>query len=526
MKRWSLLLLLLAVLCLSSEPRAALGNDATVRRVADATTELDVQEARRLLSKIKGDAPAVRFEHARLAVYVGDCDAALAILSSSTFAEAPEANALAEVAKNCARATAGSLIIEDAARGVWLRLQDQSDRVLVPFIVDVAARARDVIGRDLGVQLPRPLRIDLVRDLFSLAAVTGLPLEAAETTGTVAVARWGRVTMISPRATALGYPWQDTLAHEITHLALSRATRDRAPLWLQEGIAKREETRWRPPRPFDDTPAADDLALRALLEGRSVGIDRLGPSIAMLPTPEAATIAFAEVTSFISYFIRDQGEAALRLLLTDLKGLGLESADAALRSVTGYDLTVWKERWKRQLLALNTPGKSAAPQVAEVLRGRRAATQAGARELLRHVRLGDLLMGREHFRAALGPLEAAVGEADKEPAVRFRAARAALGAGESARAFESLGGLDNIHGPHGGWFALEGRKLREQRDAAADGRFRLGLSLDPLAEAVACEGYFASRRAEKSASNTPEARVPADPAMVELCREARRLSRD
>src|SRR6185436_16882262 len=145
------------------------------------------------------------------------------------------------------------------------------DRVLVPILARVAAEALGAIERDLGIVMPRPLRIDLVRDLFSLSAVSGLPLQAAETTGTVAVARWGRVNMISPRAAPGGYPWEDTLAHEITHLALSRGTRDMAPLWLQEGLAKRQEARWRPARPFDGEPSPHVVARDALLTGQSVG---------------------------------------------------------------------------------------------------------------------------------------------------------------------------------------------------------------------------------------------------------------
>src|SRR5438045_6735833 len=124
---------------------------------------------------------------------MGDCATAAATLRS--LGGVKNAAPLAELAKNCARATAGSLVVEDASRGVWARLQDSEDRVLVPLLSEVATRARDAIQRDLGIVLPRPLRIDLVRDLFSLSAVSGLPLQAAETTGTVAVARWGRVNM-------------------------------------------------------------------------------------------------------------------------------------------------------------------------------------------------------------------------------------------------------------------------------------------------------------------------------------------
>src|SRR4029078_3530178 len=103
------------------------------------------------------------------------------------------------------------------------------DRALVPMLVDVASKMREVLAKDLGVELLKPLRIDLLRDQFTLAEMTGLPEEAARTTGTVAIAKWGRVTMISPRATSNGYPWLDTLAHQMNHLALFPHTRDTEP---------------------------------------------------------------------------------------------------------------------------------------------------------------------------------------------------------------------------------------------------------------------------------------------------------
>src|SRR5262249_48102487 len=144
-------------------------------------------------------------------------------------------------------------------------------------------KARDALTRDLGVTWPRPTRITVVRDLLSLSVMTGLPKEAAMTTGTVAVAKWGRVTLLSPRASRHGYAWRDTIAHELTHLAVTRATVDRAPLWLQEGVAKREETRWREAGPFDDRPSADAIVDKGIEMKLDLALDQLGPSIAMLP---------------------------------------------------------------------------------------------------------------------------------------------------------------------------------------------------------------------------------------------------
>jgi hypothetical protein len=447
--------------------------------VLAAIVELDIDRARKLLTE-RSNSPALPLERARLALYTGDCDSAAAVLSSPSVRSTREGADLLQLATSCAKATAGALIVKDDEAGVVVRLQDARDKPLVPFIVRVSTEARRAMSRDLGVELPRPLRIDLVRDIFSLSAVTGLPVVAAETTGTLAVARWGRVTMISPRATRLGYGWEDTLAHEITHLALARATRDRAPLWLQEGVAKREETRWRAARPGDGEPSADSVTYHALQSGRSVGIDKLGPSIAMLPTPEAASIAYAEVQSFVNYWIQQNGDAALRLLFADLKGINAPTADAALRSVSGYTLAEWNVKWRDHVT--RTP-----PDAGKV---RHAQIESGnGQSLARWLRLADLFQGRKNYAAASAAIEPALDVAGDLAQVRWRAARAALADQRTEKAREVLGGVSDIDMLHGAWFALRGRLLeRDGAEAEAKSAYALGLSVDPLFHEVACQG--------------------------------------
>ena len=115
-----------------------------------------------------------------------------------------------------------AVVREDVASGAWIRFQDAADVVLAPYLFKVVASTREVFQKDLGVTMPTPMRVELVRDQIGLAAMTGLPLEAARTTGTIGIAKWGRVIMVSPRATDHGYAFLDTLAHELTHLALTR----------------------------------------------------------------------------------------------------------------------------------------------------------------------------------------------------------------------------------------------------------------------------------------------------------------
>jgi hypothetical protein len=474
--------------------------------ISEAITEIDLERARHLLEVANGDATLLALERARLAVYAGDCDAAAAQLSAPTLTESKEGASLAALARNCARATAAGFIVEDRERGITLRFQDDADRVLAPFLLRTAARARDSVAADVGVELLRPLRIEIVRDLFSLSAVSGLPLQAAETTGTLAVARWGRVIFLSPRATPLGFPWQDTLAHEITHLIVTRASRDRAPLWLQEGVAKREETRWRPARPFDDPTWADVTARNAFNAGRGVGLDQLGPSIAMLPTPEAATTAFAEVSSFVKYWIGEVGPSALELLLLDLRATGADTPDPALRSVSGYSLGEWNTLWRASLH--DEPPRDPREVVL------RPAPVKDGLKFARGSRLGDLLLDRGHLEAARREYRSALDAAPSEPSIRWRLARASLLVGDQAGFREALGERDKLRVADGGWLVLSSRALREDgRTAEAAEASEHALGLEPLLEDVACDG----------AVHAPGASAPwpADPDRKALCESAR-----
>ncbi len=489
-----------------------LAHAANLLAAEQAIRELDVTRAASLLEGARG--PDASYLRALLAVYRADCDGAVAVLASPALRERPEVASLYDLARRCAAATAGGVVVDDAKRGVWLRLQDEADKALAPLLAESAARARDALERDLGVTLPRPLRIDVVRDLFSLSAVSGLPLEAAETTGTVAVARWGRVTFISPRATQRGYAWQDTLAHEIAHLLLARGSADHAPLWLQEGIAKREETRWRSARAFDREPSPDRVAFDALRQGKSVGIDQLGPSIAMLPSPESASIAFAEVTSFMGYWIEQNGPLALSLLLADMKVT--RDAERAMRSVSGYTLSEWKLRWQAWLTE-RMADAAPLPEDASPLYG--TQKQAEPREVARWLRLGELLSNAGHSKALLSLLEPDLKVAPQVAPLRWQLGRAAWLEGRpDAQAL--LGDVRDVDSVHGAWLALRGHWAlgADETTRNAEELWEHAVALDPLFVDVACEGY----PKELPLPSAPPP-LPEDPARRALCEHVRTL---
>jgi len=476
------------------------GSFEHAERAGGAIAALDFDEARRQIALGDPGDPAILAEVARLALYEGRCDDALLSLARPEVLRTEGALALEDIARGCVRATAATIVDTDEAHGVVVQYQDEGDRALTPVIVETVVKARDAITRDLGVSWPKPTRVVVVRDLMSLSAMTGLPQKSAETTGTVAVAKWGRVTLLSPRASDHGFPWRDTLAHELTHLAVTHASAEHAPLWLQEGMAKREEVRWRDPGPFDDRPSPDDIVARGMELKLTLPLDQLGPSIAMLPSADAALVAYAEVTSFVRYLASTgpvpqasppqagvpqaqlappSPSDALPRLLSALRDES--DVDAALRQSSGADLHTWDGRWRTYIAA-----KPHLPLPAIFGLG---AHPPDTRDLRDRMRLAELLYGRSHPKSALFELdEVKTGISGDDPSVRSLRAHILGALGRKAEGEPLVHDPGEVIASFGPWWAIRGRWLREDGDRpGAEASFVEAVATDPLDVEAACE---------------------------------------
>lgn len=454
--------------------------DAHAARAHEHTIALEYDKARAELAKADPNHPSVILAKARLAVYEEDCDLAVALVGRGDAALSDEGRVVADVARGCARVIAATVTEKDDAQNVFLRFHDEDDRVLAPILVETVTKAREALTRDLGVTWKAPVHITIVRDLLSLSAMTGLPYRAAQTTGTVAVAKWGRVTMLSPRASKHGYPWRDTLAHELTHLAISMQTLERAPLWLHEGVARREESRWREPGPFDDKPSPESIVLRGIEMKMDLPLDKLGPSIAMLPSADAATVAFAEVTSFVRFYVESQGEGALAKLLLALRDA--KDVDAALVASSGETLAQWDAKWRAQL------AKRAKEPLSPMFG--LGATPPGFGDARERSRLAELLLGRGHAKEALLELDKIPEPMLADPSLRYIRSRVLEAAGEEKAAEELLADPAAWIASYGPCWAVRGRLLRRNGDEArpaSDASFVEAVAHDPLGIEAACE---------------------------------------
>ena len=313
------------------------------------------------------------------------------------------------------------------------------DEILVPYAIDTLKAATEALEAELGVKMVSPVRLEIYPDADSLARVSTLSVEAIRTTGTIALCKWGRLMIASPRALMHGYPWLDTIAHEYVHLILTKVTLDQSPVWLQEGLARFLETRWRQDEAtLRHDPASSQLLHEAAAANELLEFDQLHPSIALLPTQQAASLAFAQVSSFMQTYYRDYGADGVRTALRRV-GDGVD-ARKALAGVAGVSWKALEKRWKAELSEEpKLPSARLMPRYLSA-EGTEQDELAGV-ELERarnYVRLGDLLWTRSRPAAASVEYAKAHEAAPADPVVASRYARSAIAGGRPQKALAPL----------------------------------------------------------------------------------------
>lgn len=282
------------------------------------------------------------------------------------------------------------------------------DQVLADYGLETLEAATAALTADLGFAPSRPIPVDILRGSRELSKMTTLTEEEIERTGTVAVSKWSRIMLTSPRAMRLGYEWQDSLSHELVHYAIAALTHDRAPVWLQEGLAKFLEQRWRAPAGLSLSPSLQHLLAKALANGKLIAFDAMHPSMAKLPRAEDASLAFAEVTTAVACLFSRGGMAALR----DVLGTVREGGDARVAVARAYGSSgSWSDferAWRQYMVGLRYKPIAGFESVVRKYKKKTArgappseddaGSEAGAAE--RFLRLGNMLLLRNRLRPA------------------------------------------------------------------------------------------------------------------------------
>lgn len=221
------------------------------------------------------------------------------------------------------------------------------DSLLVPWALDALEAQRAALEKDLGYAPPGKIRVEIVSSGGELAKVSTLSKEAIRTTGTIAICKFNKLMVTSPKAVVTGYDWLDTVAHEYVHLVVSRKSRNTVPIWMHEGLAKYLESRWRGPAGGAMTPPTLALLGSRVKKNQLVPFEKMHPSMALLPTAEDAATAFAEVFFAIKLVEQEGGPQPLERLL-DAMSKGV-SDKAAVELVTKRKWPDFEKAWMASL---------------------------------------------------------------------------------------------------------------------------------------------------------------------------------
>lgn len=336
----------------------------------------------------------------------------------------------ADAAQSASLATLGYK--EEVGDHFIIRYPPGKDALLAPFALEALEAARTQLGHLLGWIPKERVVVEVYPAARTLAKVSALTSEDIETSGTIALCRWNRLMVTTPRAVVFGYAWRDTLAHELAHLVIGGASRDTVPIWLHEGLAKYTETAWRG-APGLGISVEQQQKLNAAVESNQlISFEEMHPSMAKLPSQEAASLAFTEVFTFVEFLVNLKGWGGIRKLL---KTLGQEQLDVdqAILAVYGASLPKLEDRWKRSLLKKKIrknkelrPTKGQKPLIVKEQPDLPDDELHGLSQLARrYARAADLLYARGRYVAAQRELEKAFTES-KSPLVSAKLATMAL----------------------------------------------------------------------------------------------------
>ncbi len=229
------------------------------------------------------------------------------------------------------------------------------DKAIAQLTGDVLESAYQALGDDLGHRPSAPIRIELLGKAADLAMLSPLTESEIETTGTIALCKYGKLMVVSPRATIFGYPWMDTLTHEYVHYVVTQISHDKVPVWLHEGLARYLQVRWRGKADGKLGSFDEHLLSTALKKNTLVPFEKMHPSMAKLPSQEAAALAFAEVSTMVAYVHARVGDAGLQAVLQSIRrGQGARKAVAATMGSSWKDV---ERDWMRNLKAANLKSK-------------------------------------------------------------------------------------------------------------------------------------------------------------------------
>lgn len=411
-------------------------------------SDWQIDQAAEMIEKMGAehpDVPGVQFLQARYDFLQGEYGKAgsrLDQLLNNTDSRG-EWKRFRKLVEQTSKATEGyDKYTSDGGRFEFYVESGSGDQVLVPYAAEALEKAYEAIGEELGYKPETPIRVEVYPQTSTLAQVSGLTEKEIRQSGTIALCKYNRLMITSPRALLQGYGWVDTLVHEYIHFVINKKTRNRVPIWMHEGLAKYLERRWRGPDAHQLPPSTERILEKRVEKGDLISFEQMHPSMAKLPSQEDAATAFAEVFTVMEYLREKTGASAFRDLLEVIGEV--DDPKEAFGRVVGEDFTTFERDWKQYLRERETrdyPDEYGYKNK-KVFKDENKEKKLGEFDQPKaeeHLKLGEMLQSRKRFEAAAVQYRKAVNLTEApNPRLRTQFAGALTETGEPEEALSTL----------------------------------------------------------------------------------------
>ena len=445
-----------------------------ISRIERAIESWDVKYAEEEIKKLSRQSKYYNYLYGKLFFYEGDYKDSLSYLEKAASKTSNnEVIQLYSLVKNTYEENKNFKKVETEHFIIFYHRG--MDVILLPYAEETLEKSWFALKEDLDFAPEGKIRVEIYPFYEDFMRVSTLTRKDIETSGTIALCNYNKVMITSPKATLQGYRWRDTLNHELTHYFLTKMTLNYAPLWLQEGVAKSEEQRWRRgkgPRPL--SPWAQAALLKAIKKNNFVTFREMIPSFAKLGSGERVTLAFAEVLSMVHMIYERGGYPFLRkLILSSVKYHG--NSERMIRAIGYKNLDTFLASWKRYIKKLHLVPLSQVPE-------KRIELGRIKKEKDKYFRIGEMLKNRLHFFSASYEYKKAIENSSEfDPVLYYKYAFSLYNSGEMEQSKKILLKALRFSPDYESDHTLLGMiYLKEKNYTAAVSEFREGIDINPF----------------------------------------------
>ncbi len=412
---------------------SALADSGKQKEADEHLNAWDVVGGRALIEKLYADDPADAtnlYLMGHLLLLEGKYSDAMDYLGQSVMLKpTPMAVHLKEIATNTYEATKDYVDYPTKDGFFLIRHQKGVDEILVPYAEEALGRAWRELTRIFEFTPEKPIRIEFYPTVDVLGQVSPLTVQEIRTSGTIALCKYNRLMVTSPRDLVYGYDWLDTVAHEFIHLLISKKSRNKVPIWLHEGLAKYYEVKWKAEADPSLDRHSEAFLAKALNSDALIAFEAMSPSMAKLPSQEATATAFAQVWTVMAFLNEKRGKDVAAELVAKMRDG--KSDRQAVAEVSGIPWDRFEKSWKQFLKTKGYRPMDADFQTRLLFKGKDTeADELASIKIDRareYVWLGDRMRLRDRWLAAAKQYrKATLHVGDKSPLVQGKLGLALL----------------------------------------------------------------------------------------------------